>query len=247
MDKELLPVTALQFGRTIAPTSTNRHTLGRLECSGKVVLNGMPSSCQDLWRIGYTLSGLYSIKGSSSSKVETVYCDFSKLPGDQGAVNIVYFRLEMLLTFSTYIYLLKFLDLETRIGSNNIVSVPVYFTVGRTTSFSTLNTILSFEKESLNVGDAFNMSTGVFTAPRNGTYFFAFSGFPENGNPLYFNLQLNDENMANCYSPYVATNCNIPFTTKLSSGDRVQLFLQTGSTNSAVFTGWLIAEDIFQS
>ncbi|XP_046635082.1 uncharacterized protein LOC124314096 isoform X1 [Daphnia pulicaria] len=221
MDKELLPVTALQFGRTIAPTSTNRHTLGRLECSGKVVLNGMPSSCQDLWRIGYTLSGLYSIKGSSSSKVETVYCDFSKLPGDQ--------------------------DLETRIGSNNIVSVPVYFTVGRTTSFSTLNTILSFEKESLNVGDAFNMSTGVFTAPRNGTYFFAFSGFPENGNPLYFNLQLNDENMANCYSPYVATNCNIPFTTKLSSGDRVQLFLQTGSTNSAVFTGWLIAEDIFQS
>ncbi len=101
MDKELLPVTALQFGRTIAPTSTNRHTLGRLECSGKVVLNGMPSSCQDLWRIGYTLSGLYSIKGSSSNKVETVYCDFSKLPGDQGAVNIVYFRFEML-TFSTY-------------------------------------------------------------------------------------------------------------------------------------------------
>lgn len=86
-DKDLLPVTTLNFGRTIAPTSTNRHTLGRLECSGKVVLNGMPSSCQDLWRIGYTLSGLYSIKGSSSNKIETVYCDFSKLPGDQGAVT----------------------------------------------------------------------------------------------------------------------------------------------------------------
>jgi hypothetical protein len=99
----------------------------------------------------------------------------------------------------------------------------------------------------LNVGDAFNTSTGIFTAPRNGTYFFAFSGFPENGAALFFNLQLNDANVANCFSPYVATNCNIPFTAKLNSGDRIQLFLQTGSTNSAVFTGWLIAEDIFQS
>ncbi len=79
-------MTKLNFGRTVAPASVNRHTLGRFECSGKVVLNGMPSSCQDLWRIGYTLSGLYSIKGPSSGKVETVYCDFSKEPGDQGTV-----------------------------------------------------------------------------------------------------------------------------------------------------------------
>jgi hypothetical protein len=83
-DNDLLPVTKLNFGRTVAPASVNRHTLGRFECSGKVVLNGMPSSCQDLWRIGYTLSGLYSIKGSSSKKVETVYCDFSKEPDNQG-------------------------------------------------------------------------------------------------------------------------------------------------------------------
>ena len=79
-------MTKLNFGRTVAPGSVNRHTLGRFECSGKVALNGMPSSCQDLWRIGYTLSGLYSVKGPSSNKVETVYCDFSKKPGDEGAV-----------------------------------------------------------------------------------------------------------------------------------------------------------------
>lgn len=79
-------MTQLNFGRTIAPTSKSRHTLGRLECSGKVVLDGMPASCQDLWRIGYSLSGLYSVKGSSN-KVETVYCDLTKLPGDQGRNN----------------------------------------------------------------------------------------------------------------------------------------------------------------
>lgn len=82
-DKDLLPITKLNFGRTIAPTSMSSYKIGRLECSGKVVLNGMPTSCQDLWRVGYILSGIYSIKGSSS-RVETVYCDFNKLPGDEG-------------------------------------------------------------------------------------------------------------------------------------------------------------------
>ena len=81
-DKDLLPLTKLNFGRTIAPTSVKRHKLGRMECNGKVVLDGMPTSCEDLWRVGYILSGIYSVKGSSN-KVETVYCDFSKLPGDE--------------------------------------------------------------------------------------------------------------------------------------------------------------------
>jgi hypothetical protein len=121
----------------------------------------------------------------------------------------------------------------------------VYFTVKRITSFSTVGTTLPFENETLNVGNAFNTSSGVFTAPRNGTYFFAFSGFQENGYAiLNFNLMLNDEIAANCYSP-ISKNCNIPLTIKLSSGDRVQLSLQQGSTANAIFSGWLVAEDIF--
>lgn len=84
-EKGLLPVTKLNFGRTISPTSSNSHQLGRLECNGKVVLDGMPTSCRDLWRIGHGLSGLYSVK-ATSDKVETVYCDFDKLPGDEGTI-----------------------------------------------------------------------------------------------------------------------------------------------------------------
>ena len=47
-----------------------------------VAINGLPSSCSDLKMIGHTLNGFYSIAGSAM--IESVYCDFSKLPSDPG-------------------------------------------------------------------------------------------------------------------------------------------------------------------
>ena len=47
-----------------------------------VAINGLPSSCGDLKMIGHTLNGFYSIAGSAM--IESVYCDFSKLPSDPG-------------------------------------------------------------------------------------------------------------------------------------------------------------------
>jgi hypothetical protein len=81
-DKSVLPITRLNFGRTQLESSSGVHTLGRFECTGQVAVNGMPRSCGDLWRIGHTLSGLYSIMGPKM--VESVYCDFTKLPNDAG-------------------------------------------------------------------------------------------------------------------------------------------------------------------
>ena len=43
-------------------------------------INGLPSSCSDLKRIGHTLNGFYSIAGSTM--MESVYCDFTKRPRD---------------------------------------------------------------------------------------------------------------------------------------------------------------------
>jgi hypothetical protein len=45
-----------------------------------VAINGLPSSCDDLKIIGHTLNGFYFIAGSAM--MESVYCDFNKLPGD---------------------------------------------------------------------------------------------------------------------------------------------------------------------
>jgi hypothetical protein len=47
-------------------------------------LAGIPSSCEDLWLGGHTLSGLYSVIGASM--VENVYCDFTKQPIDEGKI-----------------------------------------------------------------------------------------------------------------------------------------------------------------
>ena len=81
-DKGFLPVTRLNFGRTQLTTSSGIHTLGKFECTGQVTVVGRPKSCSDLWRIGYSLSGLYSVMGTK--QVESVYCDFTKVPTDSG-------------------------------------------------------------------------------------------------------------------------------------------------------------------
>ena len=81
-NKNLLPVTRLNFGRTQLVSSSGVHTLGRLECTGQVAVVGIPKSCSDLWLFGHTLSGLYSVMGGK--QVESVYCDFTKIPSDSG-------------------------------------------------------------------------------------------------------------------------------------------------------------------
>jgi hypothetical protein len=50
--------------------------------SASVSINGLPSSCSDLKTIGHTLNGFYSVMGSAM--MESVYCDFFKLPSDEG-------------------------------------------------------------------------------------------------------------------------------------------------------------------
>ena len=76
-EKTLLPITQLFFGRAV---TLGRPTLGRIICSGNPSVNGMPKSCVDLLRLGHTLTGLYSVAGDG--RVESVYCDFSKLSTD---------------------------------------------------------------------------------------------------------------------------------------------------------------------
>jgi hypothetical protein len=45
-----------------------------------VTINGFPSSCEDLWLIGHTLNGLYSVM--EGELVKSVHCDITKLPSD---------------------------------------------------------------------------------------------------------------------------------------------------------------------
>ena len=60
----------------------NERTAAAAANQSAVAINGLPSSCDDLKIIGHTLNGFYSIVGSAM--MESVYCDFSKLPSDPG-------------------------------------------------------------------------------------------------------------------------------------------------------------------
>ena len=80
--KDVLPVSKVNFGRTHSKHSSGRFTLGEFECSGTQLFQGMPSSCQDLKRIGHCLSGFYTVK--VGGKLKKLYCDMSKRLGDKG-------------------------------------------------------------------------------------------------------------------------------------------------------------------
>lgn len=82
-EKEALPIRQLKFGKhpLFDPDyDYGKFTLGKLECSGRVKVNGLPTSCRDMYRIGHTLNDFYSIK--KNEKIETVFCDFSLSPFD---------------------------------------------------------------------------------------------------------------------------------------------------------------------
>lgn len=96
-----MPITRLVFPQS--DVSFGFYTLGRFECSGQLSVSGVPRSCFDLWIIGHTLSGIYLVMGAA--QVETVYCDFTKLPHEQGKTETTIFELDKLNELIRTLYL----------------------------------------------------------------------------------------------------------------------------------------------
>ncbi|EFX82867.1 hypothetical protein DAPPUDRAFT_316307 [Daphnia pulex] len=101
--------------RTAAASTDSVRPIGNNQ--SPVAINGLPSSCGDLALIGHTLSGIYSVMGSA--KMESVFCDFTKLPDDAG--------------------------FQKWIGYADVKSAPVHFYVQRNSSFSDEFTPIPFQ------------------------------------------------------------------------------------------------------
>ena len=88
---------------------------------------------------------------------------------------------------------------------------------------NTTNTTIPFDYVDLNVGEAYDPLTGVFTAPVNGIYEMSYEVLAdyacENDNVCVM-LRVNDESLSHSYGGYVASG-GVGVTVQLSAGDRV--------------------------
>lgn len=145
--------------------------------------------------------------------------------------------------------------METVFGYVDVKSSPVHFSVGRSGSFDKVNKIIPYHIENLNVGNAMDLATGIFTVPKTGIYKIAFSSVKGAnvilGNELRVSLRVNGVSVGVAYGAFSKTweGAHFGFTKKLGKGDRVDSFLLAGNLHdmkycNTQFTGSLLEEEI---
>ena len=146
--------------------------------------------------------------------------------------------------------------MEKRLGFIDIKSSAsgVYFNVQRNNSNATSTgpTVVRYDVQRLNLGGGMNPSTGVFTVPKSGVYHFDFIGLKQADlDKLVIILRVNRVRVAYSASGYgpVVVPLAIHSTLQLKSGDRVDIFIETGTLMTlgyfcTHFTGWLLEENI---
>ena len=155
-------------------------------------------------------------------------------------------------------------DFQKSIGYADVKSTPVHFYVQRNDHFSTFGTPIPFDLEKVNEGNAMDLTSGIFTAPRPGIYFFSFSGlahFPaiNSSAGLGVDLVLNGGLIGDGYVEETNTNADqkspltLQSTLNLKSGDQVWLQIGGSSTGTYLyddkyhrthFTGFMLEEEI---
>ena len=218
----------------------------------------MPKSCEDIWKIGHTLSGLYSVIGNQM--VESVYCDLNKLPGESGKHFFLPFSFKTIFYIKFYYFYGK--GFQKWIGYADVKSVPVYFYVQRNSNFATVSTPIPFQLARVNEGNAMDLTSGKFTAPRPGIYFFSFTGqmgFPGGSSPaglrvaLYLNgglIGAGEDEETNTVD-YQNTQVTLQSTLQLNKGDQVWMQITWMSSGAYLkddhFTGFMLKEEIVAS
>ncbi len=218
----------------------------------------MPTSCWDLEQMGHKLSGFFSVKGSK--KMEMIYCNFLANQNGTTCFNFIWYC-------SSKSFLLT--DKQKWIGYADVKSAPVYFYVQRSSRFNTTETPIPFELARVNEGNAMDLTTGIFTAPQPGIYFFSFTGVGRlyssssyawfdsslflNGNLIGSSYVRENNTPVNQSSPVT-----LQMTLNLKTGDQVWVQIFYSGTSSYIlvfgsnsrythFTGFMLEEEIAAS
>jgi hypothetical protein len=214
--------------------------------------------------MGHKLSGFFSVKGSK--QMEMIYCNFN--PNKNGRRRPIIgpkcFYLKGDLSSSSLIFLT---DTEKWIGYADVKSAPVHFYAKRSTNFITTGTPIRFDFAQVNEGNAMDLNTGKFTAPRPGIYFFSFTGlasFPDSSFRvnLEVTLYLNGGGIGRGWVEEANTVAGqrspllVHSTLKLKKGDQVWVAinlmssgvnLYDSTSHHTHFTGWMLEEEIVAS
>jgi hypothetical protein len=156
------------------------------------------------------------------------------------------------------------------IGYVDVKSAPVHFYVQRNSNFGTQYTPIPFNLARVNEGNAMDLTSGKFTAPRPGIYFFSFTGHARisssstsawfsfyiylNGNLIGTSEVRENNGPVNQYSPLTVQS-----TLNLKKGDQVWVVISYSPTDSSSylydypgyylthFTGFMLEEEIVAS
>nr|CAH0102064.1 unnamed protein product [Daphnia galeata] len=203
----------------------------------------MPTSCKDLESMGQKISGIFLVKGLKN--IDAIFCDFNPNTNNE--------------------------NLEKWIGHADIKSQSVNFYVQRNGPFNETGVSIPFNVERVNVGKAMELTSGIFTAPRTGIYFFSFSGmasFPKTTSSdrarLVISVCLGDNSIARVQaeeSNSVAnqvSSLSLQLTLNLVKDEDIWLRIDVMSSGVLLyddpapergghwthFTGWMLEEEI---
>ena len=129
-----------------------------------------------------------------------------------------------------------------------------------------MNAPIPFEVEVLNIGNAMDLTSGIFTAPRTGIYSFSFTGFvhiPASSHRLYIyvEMHLNGNVTGKGHAAHEGSaydqwpSYSFQSTLDLQKADKIWLqisgiagtSLYDSSSHLNHFSGWLLEENISDS
>jgi hypothetical protein len=159
-----------------------------------------------------------------------------------------------------------FTDKQKFIGYADVKSAPVHFYVQRNSHFETQHTPIPFELARVNEGNAMNLTTGKFTAPRPGIYFFSFAGVAHledarSSSWFLSNLYLNGNIIGGSHvrekNGPVYRPLTLQSTLNLKTGDQLWVAFSSSGKSYLVdsdegfhlthFTGFMLEEEIVSS
>jgi hypothetical protein len=183
--------------------------------------------------------------------MELIYCNFFANPNGTTCAIFACYCLSNNFLFT---------DKQKWIGYVDVKTTPVHFYVQRKSNFKTEGTPITFDLVRVNEGNAMDLTSGKFTAPRPGIYFFSFAGTAHlksywfyshlylNGNKIGESVVLENKVPVDRYSPM-----SFQWTLNLKKGDQLWVeidyygsdsFLYDNNNHFTHFTGFMLEEEI---